>query len=152
MWCSQKSLSFLTFYKGTASRQSTTFLMCGNHTQRCPDKMKAGSKIHKHDWKKENHGIKDYKQQKETLLVFINHQDLPVSSYKLWESTLVHPLKPPRCYFVPRSSNKSVMDGNRVILWSGLKKAARLFLSVSASSFPKMENQFRRSKHCTAHK
>lgn len=132
MWCNQKSLPFLTFYKGSASRQLTTFLMCGNHTQCCPDKMKAWSKIHKHDRRKENHGIKDYIQQKENLLVFINHQALPVSSYKLWESTLVYPLKPLKCYFVPKSTNKSVMDGNRVTLWSWFKKSC-LSLSLCQS-------------------
>lgn len=65
------------------------------HTK-CPDKMMASSKIHKHTQKKESHEIKDNKQQREAhtqnLLVFMSHLGLPVSSYKLWECTVVHPL------------------------------------------------------------
>lgn len=53
-------------------------------------------KTHKHAQKKENHEIKDNKQQREThtqnLLVFVSHRGLPVSSYKLWESAVGHPL------------------------------------------------------------
>lgn len=46
------------------------------HTK-CPDKMMASSKIHKHAQKKESHEIKDNKQQREAhtqnLLVFMSH-------------------------------------------------------------------------------
>lgn len=84
------------FYFSECSHQADNTAPVWELCTECLDKTTASPKKHKQPQKKENHEIKDNKQQREThtqnLLVFMSHSSLPVSSSQLWESAAVHPL------------------------------------------------------------